>query len=123
MDGYEILITGDIMYTLRHLAVDEVRAIQFGGKFLEQQQVDSIRRIQRLRQALPNMVIVPGHEHTSYQHQLLEPFLADGVLSFEEREQIKTYEARLIDDFGHLVLSAMPQFIPPVHGERVGKAA
>ena len=123
MDGYEILITGDIMYTLRHLAVDEVRAIQFGGKFLEQQLIDSVRRIQRLRQALPNMVIVPGHDNTSYQYQLLEPFLANGVLSPEEREQIKTYEARLFDGFGHLVPSAMPNFIPPVHGERVGKAA
>ena len=123
MDGYEILITGDIMYTLRHLAVDEVRSIQFGGKILEQQQVDSIRRIQRLRQALPNMVIAPGHDHTDYQYMFLEPFLDDGVLSPEEREQIKSYEARLFDDFGHLVPSAMPHFIPPVHGERVGKAA
>jgi glyoxylase-like metal-dependent hydrolase (beta-lactamase superfamily II) len=123
MDGYEILMTGDIMYTLRHLAVDEVRAIQFGGKILEQQQIDSIRRIQRLRRALPDMVIVPGHDHTDYQYQLLQPFLADGVLSPDEREQIKTYESRLFDDFGHLVPSAMPHFIPAAHGERLGKAA
>jgi hypothetical protein len=59
----------------------------------------------------------------NYQYLFLEPFLADGFLSPEEREQIKTYEARLFDDFGHLVPSAMPHFIPPVHGERVGKAA
>ena len=89
IDGCDVLITGDIMYTLRHLAVDEVRAILFGGRFLEQQQVDSIRRIQQLRQALPNMVIVPGHDHTDYQYQLLEPFLADGDLSPGEREKIK----------------------------------
>jgi len=123
MEGYEVLVTGDIMYTLRHLAVDDVRAIQFGGKFLEQQQVDSIRRIQRLRQALPHMVIVPGHDHSDYQYLLLEPFLADGVLSPEEREQIKAYEALLFDDAGHLVPGAMPHFIPAAHGERVGKAA
>jgi N-acyl homoserine lactone hydrolase len=123
MDVYEILITGDIMYTLRHLAVDEVRAILFGGKFLEQQQIDSIRRIQRLRQALPDLVIVPGHDDTDYQSKLLEPFLADGVLSLGEREQIKSYEARLFDDRGHLVPSAMPHFVPPVQGEQAGKAA
>jgi glyoxylase-like metal-dependent hydrolase (beta-lactamase superfamily II) len=123
MDGYEVLITGDIMYTLRHLAVDEVRAILFGGRFLEQQQIDSIRRIQWLRQALHDLVIVPGHDHTDYQYLFLEPFLADGALSPEERKQIKTYEALLFDDLGHLVPSAMPHFIPPVHGERVGKAA
>jgi len=111
------------MYTLRHMAVDEVRAILFGGKFLEQQQIDSIRRIQRLRQSLHDLVIVPGHDHTYYQDLFLEPFLADGVLSLEEREQIKTYEARLFDDSGHLVPGAMPNFIPPAQGERAGKAA
>jgi len=123
MDGYDILITGDIMYTLRHLAVDEVRAILFGGKFLDQQQIDSIRRIQRLRQALHGLVIVPGHDHTDYQYLFLEPFLADGVLSLEEREQIKAYETRLFRDRGHLVPGAMPHFVPPVLGERAGKAA
>jgi len=113
LDGYDLLITGDIMYTLRHLAVDEVRAIQFGGKILEQQQVDSIRRIQRLRQALPNMVIVPGHDHTDYQYCLLEPFLVNGVSSMERRKEIKAYEARLFDSSGHLMPGAMPHFIPP----------
>lgn len=54
--------------------------------------------------------------------QFLEPFFTDGILSPEEREQIKTYEARLIDDFGHLVPSAMPNFIRPVNSKRVGKA-
>jgi len=123
LEGYDVLITGDIMYTLRHLAVDEVRAVLFGGKFLEQQQIDSIRRIQRLRQALHDLVIVPGHDHTDYQYLLLEPFLADGALSPEEREEIRTYEARLFDNYRHLVPSAMPHYLPPVHGERVGKAA
>ncbi len=59
MNGYDILITGDIMYTLRHLAVDDVRPVLFGGKSLERQQVDSVRRIQWLRQALPDIIIVP----------------------------------------------------------------
>ena len=111
------------MYTLRHLAVDEVRAILFGGKFLEVQAIDSIRRIQRLRQALPNMVIVPGHDHTDYQYELLEPFLADGVLSSEELARIKAYEARLFDERSHLLPGAMPKFIPPAEGERTGKVA
>jgi len=109
------------MYTLRYLAVDEVRAILFGGKILEQRQIDSIRRIQWLCQSLHDLVIVPGHDHTDYQYLFLGPFLGDGVLSPEEREQIKTYEARLFDDFGHLMPSAMPHFISSVRGERVGK--
>ena len=123
MDGYEVLITGDIMYTLRHLAVDDVRAVMFGGKLLEQQQVDSIRRIQRLRQTLPNMVLVPGHDHTDYQYQHLEPFLADGEISPEEMTRIKTYEANLFDVSGRLQPGSMPHFIPPAQGEQAGKAA
>jgi len=123
MDAYDILITGDIMYTLRHLAVDEVRPILFGGKFLEQQQIDSIRRIQRLRQAFPDLVIVPGHDHTEYQFRLLEPFLADGVLSPGERQKIKTYVARLFDNSCNLMPGMLPHFIPPVPSERVGKVA
>ncbi|HMK65066.1 MAG TPA: N-acyl homoserine lactonase family protein [Thermodesulfobacteriota bacterium] len=123
MDGYEILITGDILYTLRHLAVDEVRAVLFGGKSLEQQQIDSIRRIRRLDKALPELVIVPGHDSTEYQHRLLEPFLADGVLSPDEREQIRNYKASLFDENGHLVPSAMPHFIPPAPGGKAGQAA
>ncbi len=122
MDGYHLLLTGDIMYTLRHLAVDDVRPIMFGGKILEKQQVDSIRRIQRLRRSLGNLVIVPGHDHTDYQHQFLEPCLADGILSAEERQRIKTYEEKLFDDLGHLMPGAMPHFIPPAYGQRVGKA-
>jgi hypothetical protein len=49
------------------------------------------------------------------------PFFTDGVFSPEEREQIKAYEARLFDDSGHLLPGAMPRFIPPGPGERVGK--
>jgi hypothetical protein len=111
------------MNTLRHLAVDEVRSIQFGGKFLEQQQIDSIKRIQRLRQALPALTTVPGHDHTDYQNLFHERFFADGTLSPEEREQMKTYEARLFDASGHLMPNAMPHFIPLAQGEQVGKAA
>jgi hypothetical protein len=123
MEGYHLLITGDIMYSLRHLAVDDVRPIMFGGRLLEQQQIDSIRRIQRLRQELDQMVIVPGHDHTDYQRLFLEPSLAQGALSAEAREQIKTYEAGLFDSFGHLKPGAMPHFIPPENSERIGKAA
>jgi len=88
MDGYELLITGDILYTLRHLAVDWVRALQFGG-VLERQQVDSIRRIQGVRRALPTLVLVPGHDHSAYQFDHLVQLLKDGVLSDKERQAIK----------------------------------
>jgi hypothetical protein len=36
---------------------------------------------------------------------------------------MEAYEARIFDASGHLTPNAMPRYIPPVQGERVGKAA
>lgn len=119
MDAYELLITGDILYTLRHLAVDQVRALQFGGA-LERQQLDSIRRIQLLRRALPDLVLAPGHDHTAYQFQHLVPFLADGVLSAEERQAIKAYETTVFDAHTNLLPAARPRFVQPSDHGQVG---
>jgi N-acyl homoserine lactone hydrolase len=122
MDGYELLITGDILYTLRHLAVDQVRAFQFGGT-LEKQQLDSIRRIQALRRVLPDLVVVPGHDHSAYQFEHLVPFLADGVLSAEERQAIKAYETAIFDAQDNLLANAQPHFIAPSDGGTLGTVA
>ncbi len=119
MDGYELLITGDILYTLRHLAVDQVRALQFGGT-LERQQVESIRRIQSLWRALSDLVLVTGHDHSAYQFQHLVPFLADGVLSAEERQAIKAYETTVFDAHNNLMPEARPRFVHPTDHGHVG---
>jgi glyoxylase-like metal-dependent hydrolase (beta-lactamase superfamily II) len=122
MDGYELLITGDILYTLRHLAVDQVQALQM-GRTPQRQQVDSIHRIRGLRRALPNMVLATLHDHTSYQFNYLVPFLADGGLSSEERRAIKAYERTLFDASDNLLPAAMPSFIPSVDGGPVGSVS
>ncbi len=72
MDGYELLLVADAMYTLRHLAVDQVRAILL-GKQSGAQQIDSIQRIQQLRTALPEMVLIPTHEHTTHASHRAAP--------------------------------------------------
>ncbi|WP_029422374.1 N-acyl homoserine lactonase family protein [Alicyclobacillus macrosporangiidus] len=64
---YQLFLAGDSLYTLRHLAVDQVRAITVNAAWLEDY-MNSIRRIQKLRRSLPNMVIVPTHDHTEYQY-------------------------------------------------------
>jgi glyoxylase-like metal-dependent hydrolase (beta-lactamase superfamily II) len=120
MENYDLLITGDILYTLRHLAVDQVRALQFGGT-LERQQIDSIRRIRALRHALPDLVLVPGHDHSAYQLELLEPFLADGGLSAEERQAIRRYESALFDDRDDLRPAAFPRFVSGTAPGSVGR--
>jgi len=119
MDGYELLITGDILYTLRHLAVDQVRALQFGGT-LEKQQLDSIRRVQALPRELPELVLVPGHDHSAYQFEHLVPFLADGVLAAEERQAIKAYETAIFDAHDNLLANAQPHFVAPSDGGTLG---
>jgi N-acyl homoserine lactone hydrolase len=70
MEGYQLLMTGDTMYTLRHLAVDQVRAIMLGKK-AQEQQIASIRQIQQLRQVMPSLLIAPMHDHTDYMRKLL----------------------------------------------------
>jgi glyoxylase-like metal-dependent hydrolase (beta-lactamase superfamily II) len=94
LNGYQVLCTGDTIYTLRHLAVDQVRPVAVSRKAWARQ-ADSIRRIQRLRQVLPDTVIAPAHDHTRYASAFLEPFLADGGLSVDEREAIRAYERRV----------------------------
>ncbi len=88
MEGYQLLLSGDVLYTLRHLAVDEVRAITLSKK-MQQGLISSMPSIQQLREALPGMVLAPPHDHTAYMSRYLEPFLADGGLSLEERQAIK----------------------------------
>ena len=75
------------------------------------------------RRELNDLIIVPGHDHTDYQFRFLEPDLSKGGFTHEERQEIKKYEEQLFDESGRLRSSAMPHFIPPAHGERVGKAA
>ncbi len=119
MDGYQLLLVGDNVYTLRHLAVDQVRAITMGHDQTDAQ-INSIRRTPRLRQALPELVMVPTHDHTSYQFQCLEPFLANGTLSPEERATIRAYEACVFDEEGRLLPGALPQFLSPEGKGHVG---
>ncbi|HMK53358.1 MAG TPA: N-acyl homoserine lactonase family protein [Methanobacteriaceae archaeon] len=121
MDGYELLILGDIIYTFRHLDVDNIRQVIYGGKEVVEQQVNSIRSIRQLKKEMPNLVIVTLHDNTDYQFKYLDTFLSNGTLSPEELEKIKTYEKSIFDSELHLRPDAFPKFIPPEKGEDLGK--
>lgn len=122
MDGYQLLLVGDALYTLRHMAVDQVQAIGLGRRSMAEQ-IDSIRRIQQLREALPELIIVPTHDHTDYYERYLEPFLADGHLSPDERRRIAAYEQQLFLPGWRLAATALPRFLPPAANEQVGAVA
>jgi N-acyl homoserine lactone hydrolase len=119
LDGYQVLCCGDTIYTLRHLAIDQVRPVAVSRKSWAQQ-ADSIRRIQRLRAALPDTVIAPAHDHTRYSSAFLEPFLADGGLSVDERDAVRAYERRLFTREWELAPEALPRFAPPSDRQPVG---
>jgi N-acyl homoserine lactone hydrolase len=113
----DMLVTGDAMYTIRHLAVEQVRAIQVGG---ETQAIDSIHRIQWLRRALPGLVIATMHDDTAYGRQLIDG-LADGTLSDSSHKWMKDYERDTFDELANINPSRLPRFERAADGGPVGE--
>ena len=54
MGDHQLLIAGDCLYTLRHLATHQIQAVRFSEK-AGAAQVDSIRRIAELKRILPGL--------------------------------------------------------------------
>jgi N-acyl homoserine lactone hydrolase len=119
MGGYRLLITGDCLYTLRHLAADQIQAVRF-NKRTGDEQARSIKRIAGLKNLLPGLHLVVGHDHTDYQRKYLAPYLAKGWLSDEERRALKEYEAGVFEGGWRLRSNAMPRFQPGANGGAVG---
>jgi glyoxylase-like metal-dependent hydrolase (beta-lactamase superfamily II) len=115
MGGYQLMVTGDCLYTLRHLDTSQVQAFRLNATTGEQQ-VDSIGRIAGLRKALPGLHLLVGHDHTDYQWKHLVRYLAKGALTDEERRAIREYEAVLFDGAGRLRPSALPEFLTRAGG-------
>ena len=109
MGGYQLMVTGDCLYTLRHLATRQVQAFRLNRKTGEQQ-ADSIGRIARLRKLLPGLHLLVGHDHTDYQWKRLAPYLAKGWLADGERRALHAYESALFQSDGTLRDSALPRF-------------
>jgi N-acyl homoserine lactone hydrolase len=110
LDGYQLLITGDCLYTLRHLANDDVQA--FGAAQMVPDQNAAIKRIAELKRRLPDLVLVPGHDHTAYQFEHLIPGLAKGHLTAAERAAIRDFESSVFTPEGRLRSEAQPRYLP-----------
>ena len=116
---YQILLCGDCLYTLRHLAVDQVRSVIINSEMTENY-IRSIRLTQELQEALPNLVIIPGHDPTEYHEKYLKQFFKDGILSAEELAVVNKYEKQLFESGFHLAKKSMPQFMPVPNNGYVG---
>lgn len=117
----DLLVTGDAMYTVHHLAVDQVRAMQLGADG-EVRAVDSIRRIQWLRRSLPGLVIATMHDGTPYGRRLIEG-LADGTLSESSHTWLKDYEREIFDELANINPSRRPKFARSADGGSVGEVS
>lgn len=116
MGEYRILLPGDAIYTIRHLATTDVRQLQAGNP---DDFVDSIRRLQWLRRSDPDLIFVPSHDHTSYGEHIIAA-LADGSLSERDRIWAAKYHADTFDDAYRLNPAKLPHFIQPASGESIG---
>ncbi len=119
MGDYRLLVTGDCLYTLRHLATAQVQAFRL-SRATGDEQVESIEKIASLRRVLPGLHLLVGHDHTDYQWKHLAPALAKGWLSEEDRLALSRYEAALFESDGALRRDAVPQFEPAAGGGAVG---
>jgi N-acyl homoserine lactone hydrolase len=111
MGDYQLLVTGDCLYTLRHLATAQVQAFRLNRE-MGDAQVESINRISGLKALLPGLQLLVGHDHTDYQWKHLAPGLSKGWLTAEERRAMNEYMARLFDSADTLRAGALPQFQP-----------
>jgi hypothetical protein len=60
--------------------------------------------------ALTDMLLVPTHDPFAYTFDLVQPFLANGSLSADERATLLAYQNNLFDAQGRLKPEARPTF-------------
>jgi hypothetical protein len=119
MGDYQLLVKGDCLSTLRHLATRQVQAVRF-SKATGEEQVASIRKIAGPRRLLPGLHLLVGHDHTDYQFTRLVPYLSEGWLDEEERRALSDYESSVFDGDSTLRPEAMPRSQRDMRGGAIG---
>lgn len=119
IDGgdWQLLCVGDTMYTLRHLASDQLRPIML-GKNAQSQQLASIDRIRSLRAAFPGLIIAPGHDHTDYGAQLEATF--QGTPNPALLAGLRAYADRILDHDGRLLEPSHAVYLNDPEGGPIG---
>ena len=119
LGDHRVLMTGDALYTLRHLAVDDVRAIQFGP---ETTYSESIRRVQWLRRLAPQVVLLPAHDHTVYGTRIVEALRTHGRLDADTLAWVADHERQLFDPAYRINPARLPRFVPGRDRGPIGSA-
>lgn len=121
MGDYSLLLTGDSLYTLRHL--DETLVQQFIPDTNPEVIQTSVQAIKATQTAFPEMLIVPSHDSTSYMTDYLAGLSSNGTLSTEERAAALAYQDALFDENGQILPEYFPTYLPNPDGTIYGEVA
>lgn len=110
MGDYQLCLVADALYSLRHFNPDSLAAFNYFGREGFATQIDSVRRLAAMQPALPDLIYIPSHDPFDYTFKLVQPYLADGVLTAEERAHLRAYQEQLFDASGCLKPEAEPRF-------------
>ena len=111
--GWQLLCAGDTLYTIRHLASDQLRPIMLGRRGRDRQ-LAAIERIRSLYRALPELIIAPGHDHTDDGREL--EALLTGVVEPAAAASLRRRADALFDPEGRLGEPARPSYRPDPAG-------
>jgi hypothetical protein len=111
MDDGNALFMGDTLYTLPHLAVDQVRQMTLGGADTERQ-LEAARRIQNLLTSAPSTVPLFAHDNTPYQFDVVESVLSQGMPGAEGIRRLRRHMDTVLTPDWYLRPGHMPRFVP-----------
>jgi glyoxylase-like metal-dependent hydrolase (beta-lactamase superfamily II) len=115
MDVGNVLFVGDTLYTVPHLAVDQVRQMTIGGVDTVHQ-VEAARRIQSLLAAEPDTVPLFAHDNTRYQHDLVASVFAGGRPGAAGFRRLRQHLATVLTPDWRLRLGHTPSFVAADEG-------
>ncbi|MEU4575162.1 N-acyl homoserine lactonase family protein [Nonomuraea sp. NPDC023979] len=120
LDSGSVLFMGDTLYTLPHLATDQVRQMTIGGVDTTRQ-LEAARRIQSLLAADPATVPLFAHDNTRYQSGLVASAFAHGTPGEEGVRELRRYMESVLTPGWRLRPGHTPHFVPPPSGADLGR--
>lgn len=120
LDAGSVLFTGDTLYTLPHLAVEQVRQMTIGGADTIHQ-IEAARRIQKLLAADPGTVPLFAHDNTRYQSDLVAAAFDQGVPGKEGLRELRAHMEAVLTPDWRLRPGHTPHYVAPASGTGLGR--
>jgi glyoxylase-like metal-dependent hydrolase (beta-lactamase superfamily II) len=120
MDEGGVLFMGDTLYTLPHLAVDQVRQMTIGGADTIHQ-IEAARRIQHLLASDAGVVPLFAHDNTRYQSDRVASAFAHGTPGKEGLRELRAHMEAVLTPGWRLRPGHAPHFVPAASGTGWGR--